>query len=104
MNDSEFDSVARKALAYDAGNAPESSWRRVQPVRFAWLPTIREILVCGAVSALALFVIGLSVRGPQRLPLNSSSVIQEALRHDGAYAMTSLNRVDGASPRKPLGL
>lgn len=102
MNDNEFDKLAREALALDPGPPSASSWHRVQPVRHAWLPTIREILVCGSVSAVALCAIGLIMISPKR-PAQPNPVLQSALQGDRSVALASLNRIDGISPWKPLG-
>ncbi len=93
MNDEQFDDMARGALALEAGPPNESTWNRIKAVRWTWLPTVREILVCGCVSALALAAVGLGTSRNQESASEHNTVIQSALHDEPRSILASVTRI-----------
>jgi hypothetical protein len=79
MTDEQFDEICRSALSFEPGTASASAWRKIRPPRWAWLPTIPEILACGCACALALFAIGGRFRHDQFSVAERNPVIQRAI-------------------------
>ena len=94
--DEQFDDLAKKALAYDPGPPSEAVWNRARPVRFSWLPTVREILVCGSACALALCVLGIGIERGRTTEGRPIPVIQAAMHDETRFVLSSVTRVDGA--------
>ena len=95
MTDEQFDDLARGALAYEAGPPNEAAWNRIKPARWTWLPTVREILACGGVCALALVFVGLRIGGKQESTSVPNPVIQSAMHDEARSVLASVTRVDG---------
>ena len=96
MTDEQFDDLAREALAYDAALPNEAVWNRVRPVRSVWLPTVREILVCGSVCALALLVMRARIgRGPAATA-GQNPVIQAAMHDETRFVLSSITQMPGS--------
>ena len=81
MTDEQFDDLARKALAIEASSPSEAVWARIKPVRWKWLPTIPEIMICGCTCALLLGLIGLRIIRNRPADPEPNPVIVSAL-HD----------------------
>lgn len=92
MTDEQFDDLAKKALALDAGPPNERIWNKSRPIRWSWLPTVRESIVCGSVCALALLVVGMRVQHKVRAP---NPIIQAAMQDETRYILSSVTRMDG---------
>lgn len=95
MTDQQFDEVAKQALAYDPGPVNDAIWPSVRPVRWPWLPTIRESLACGAICGLALGTVWLRTAGG---PVSSSApnlVVQSAMRDETRSVIQSVTRISG---------
>ena len=103
MTDEQFDDLARKALAFEAGSANESIWNRIKPARWTWLPTVREILACGCVGALALVLIGLGIGHRQASPSKPNPVIQGAMHDETRSILASVTRIAGVKTIEPQG-
>jgi len=95
MIDEKFDDLAKEALAFHAGPPSEVVWNRARPVRWSWLPTIREILVCGCVGALALSIVGLGIGRRQESPMKPNPVIQSAMHDETRTVLASVTRIAG---------
>lgn len=79
MTDEQFDEVCRSALAFEPGPASGSTWSKIRPPRWSWLPTVPEILACGFACGLALLVFGVrSGRNPS-LTSEPNPVIEQAM-------------------------
>ena len=101
MNDEQFDDLARKALAHDAGPPLESNWRRIKPQRWVWIPTVRETLVCGGLCAACLALVGLSIpHGRQPVVLETNPVIQAAIPTQSPTVLESVTWI-AEVPRWP---
>ncbi len=94
MNDQQFDELARRALAFDPGSPNEAAWKRVKPVRWAWLPTVPEILACSSCCALALLVVGLRIRRGGNMTSQPSPVIENAVYREPPSLVASVTRID----------
>jgi hypothetical protein len=79
MTDEQFDEICRGALAFDPGPAKSSTWSRIQPRKWTWLPTIPEILGCGCAAALALLIVALRFTPNSDVPPNPNPVVQQAM-------------------------
>ncbi len=99
MTDEQFDDLARKALAFDAGPTSQSSWHRVQPVRWAWLPTLREIMICGCVGAAALTLVSVRINHGAPSPPKPNAVVQAALPTQRRSLLAEVTRIDGTDER-----
>lgn len=97
MTDEQFDNLARGALAFEAGPPSESTWNRMKPARWTWLPTVREILVCGCAGALALVLVGLGISREQESTLKPNPVIQSALHDETRSVLASVTRIVGVT-------
>ena len=97
MTDEKFDSLAREALAYDAGQPSEAVWRRVHPIRASWLPTVREILVCGSVCGCLLLGAHVWVKRDRSIQVRQNPVIQAALQDETQSALNSVTRIPGSA-------
>jgi hypothetical protein len=103
MTDEQFDALAKKALAADLGPPRESQWNRVRPVRWSWMPSVREILVSGCVCGLALLFVGLRTPRRHQLDAASNMTIQSALHDEKRSVLASVTWIADApawpSPR-----
>src|SRR5580704_17859078 len=90
MTDDQFDELARKTLAYEAGPPNEAVWKQVKPVRWAWLPTVREILVCGAVCGLALVCVRFWSGQARRVDVEPNTVIESAINDQPSEILASV--------------
>ena len=95
MTDEQFDALAKEALAFEAGPPREATWDLIKPMRWTWLPSVREILACGCVCALALVVVGLGISRKQESGSNPNTVIQGAIRDETRSILASVTRIDG---------
>ena len=95
MTDEQFDDVAKQALTFEAGPPSEAVWNRVKPVRWSWLPTIREILVCGCVAGLALGAVGLGISRKHDSASKPNPVIQGAMHDETKSVLASVTRIAG---------
>lgn len=93
MNDEKFDDIARAALAFEAGPPNEAAWNRIRPRSWSWLPTVREILVCGGVCALALGFVGLRIARNRASVSEPNTVIQSAMRDEPQSILASIGRI-----------
>jgi len=95
LNDDQFDDIAKRALAFETGPPREAAWARVRPVPWTWLPTVREILVCGVVCALALGLAWLRI-GHSRAIMNAPNpVVQQAMHDETRFVLNSVRRISG---------
>src|SRR4051812_43199869 len=87
LTDEEFDELGKQAMAVELGPVSAATWETIRPVRWSWIPTVGEILACGAVAAIALFVIG--SRLERTRPVQEIPVIQQAMRDETRGVLAS---------------
>ena len=102
MENNEFDKVAVRALSYDPGEPNESVWLAIEAqVHCDRLPSLRETVLSGFVSAAVLLVAWLAVRSelsstPQSLKSSkAASVFREAIRDDAKLTLIAISKIEG---------
>lgn len=93
MTDEQFDEICRNSLAFEPGGASASTWSRMRPAKWGWLPTIPEILACGCACGLALIVVGVRFDHNSAAPAEQNPVIQRAVGGSFAGLQASALRV-----------
>jgi hypothetical protein len=94
LTDEQFDDIAKQSLSYESLPS-ESTWNRVRPRRWSWLPTTREILACGSVGALALGLVWVGI-GHVQTPDAPNPIVQNAMHDETRFVLNSVSRIDRA--------
>jgi hypothetical protein len=79
MTDDQFDEICRNALAFEPGAESASTWSKIRPSRWGWLPTVPEILSCGCACGLALVMLGLQFGHKPASASEPNPVIHQAM-------------------------
>ena len=95
MTDEQFDDLAKETLAFEAGPPSAGTWKRIKLVRWSWLPTVREVLVCGSISALALVLIGVRITSHQGLQAESNPIVHAAMHDETRLVLASVTQFPG---------
>ncbi len=89
MNDEQFDDFCRRSLDFDPGTASPSTWSKMRPKRWSWLPTVPEIFATGCACALALIAVGVRFNQTSDSGSGSNPVIQRAIVQSSAGLQAS---------------
>lgn len=79
MTDEQFDEICRGALAFEPGAPSASTWSKIRPKRWAWLPTVPETLACGCAGGVALLVLGVQLGRKPPTAVDDNPVVQRAM-------------------------
>ena len=104
MTDEQFDEICRGALAFDPGAASVSTWSKVRPPRWSWLPTVPEILACGCACGLALLCFGVRLGRATGAATETNPVVRRAAEASLAGLQASAGELPDTTPWTEVSL